>query len=371
MAFGLFKKKKKKEESTDSRYLKLRVKEVVRETEEAVSLVFEQPDVTGLTYKPGQFITVILPLDGKKVRRAYSLSSSPYLNESPTVTIKKVNGGVMSNYINTNIKAGDEIEIMEPMGSFITQIDQSNKRHLVLIGGGSGITPLMSIAKSVLSEETESKVSLIYANQNESSIIFASRLNEMLADYPDRFDVIHFLETPPIDWPGHTGWIDDSKLKAVLGEVGDSRYSEVDYFTCGPEPMMNIVMDTLEDLGVPADKRHKESFVAGNTSPKEIIADDSAADKLEEREVTIVLDGEEHKFSVAPTSTILETGLDNNIDMPYSCQSGLCTACRGKCLSGKVKMDEEDGLSPEEKAEGYVLLCVGHPLTDDVVVEIG
>ncbi len=368
MAFGLFKRKKKKE-STDSRFLTLTIKEVRKETDDAVSLVFEEPASGKLNYKPGQFITIILTVGGKKIRRAYSLYSSPYLGENPAVTVKRVEGGVMSNYINSELKAGDQIEIMEPMGSFTTAISAANSRHLYLIGGGSGITPLLSIAKSVLAEEQDSKVSLIYANRDESSIIFNHTLKTMQADYTGRFDVVHFLETPPAEWTGYTGWLEAAKLSAAFDSLKDDKYTDVSYYTCGPEPMMNIVMSTLDSMGVPADKKHKESFVAGNTSPSEIIAEDSQS--VEEREVTVILDGEEHKFSVSPKSTILESGLDENIDMPYSCQSGLCTACRGKCLSGKIKMDEESGLSEEEKSEGYVLLCVGHPMTDDVVVEIG
>ncbi|MFY0654637.1 MAG: ferredoxin--NADP reductase, partial [Cyclobacteriaceae bacterium] len=319
--------------------------------------------------KPGQFITLVLSVNGKKVRRAYSLCSSPYLNEDPSVTVKRVEGGVMSNFVNSELKAGDEVEIMEPMGSFTPEINSSNKRQVYLIGGGSGITPLISIAKSILTEEKESKVSLIYANRDAKSIIYGETIAELEKEYPDNFGVVHFLEKPSSDWTGYTGWLDNDKLKTALSDLSDESYSEVSYYTCGPEPMMNIVMDTLDELGVAEDKKYKESFVAGNTSPKEIIGEESLS--IQEQEVTIILDGEEHKYKVSPKSTILESGLNENIDMPYSCQSGLCTACRGKCISGKIKMDEEDGLSKEEKDQGYVLLCVGHPLTDDVVVEIG
>ncbi|MFT7036140.1 MAG: ring-1,2-phenylacetyl-CoA epoxidase subunit PaaE [Cyclobacteriaceae bacterium] len=368
MAFGLF-KKKKKVESIDSRFINLTIKEVVRETADAVSLVFEEPEIGKLTYKPGQFITLILTVDGKKIRRAYSLSSSPYLGENPTVSIKRVEGGMMSNHINSELKAGDKIEIMEPMGSFTTDFSSDNKRHIFLLAGGSGVTPLMSIAKSILSQEISSKVSLIYANQNESSIIFDDKIKKLKADNPRKFDVVHFLETPPADWSGGRGRLDVSKLKTAFADLSDDTFNDVSYFTCGPEPMMDIVMDTLSEMAVADDKKHKESFVAGNTSPKEII--DEEAQILGDTEITVILDGEEHKYTVSPKSTILESGLDQNLDMPYSCQSGLCTACRGKCLSGKVKMDEEDGLSDEEKAQGYVLLCVGHPMTDDVVIEIG
>ena len=371
MVFGFLKKKKKKEnESTDSRFFNLTIKEIIKETEDAVSLVFEQPQSGDLNYKPGQFITIVLTIDGKKIRRAYSLCSSSFLNENPAVTIKRVEGGIMSNYINDKLIVGNQIEIMEPMGSFTPEINAFNRRQLFLIGGGSGVTPLLSIAKSVLAEESESKVSLIYANRDETSIIFKNTLDQLTQEYGDRFSVIHFLENPPSGWNGYTGWLDADKLKSALGELTDANYSsDTAYYTCGPEPMMNIAMDTLKGMGIAEDKKHKESFVAGSTSPKDIIAEEKQS--IQEREVTIVLDGEEHKYTVSPKKTILEEGLDQNIDLPYSCQSGLCTACRGKCLSGTIKMDEDSGLSSEEKEDGYVLLCVGHPASDDVVVEIG
>lgn len=365
MAFSFFKKKKKKE-STDSRYINLTVKEVVKETEDAVTLVFDQPEAGDLKYEPGQFITLILTIDGKKVRRAYSLCSTPYLNELPAVTIKAVPGGIMSNHINTEIKAGDVIQIMEPMGSFVLSIDQTNNRQVFLFGGGSGITPLISIAKSILNQEPESKVSLVYANRDENAIIFKQTIEELSGSYSDRFDVVHFLETPPAEWTGEVGYMTKDKISKIITDLKDNKYQDFSFMTCGPEPMMNIVWDSLEELKIPEDKKYKESFVAGNTSPSAIIADANGA-----REVTILLEGEEYVYEVPANKTILEAGLDRNIDMPYSCQSGLCTACRGKCLQGTIKMDEDDGLSEEEKAEGYVLLCVGHPESDDVKVEIG
>lgn len=365
MAFSFFKKKKKKE-STDSRYINLTVREVVKETEDAVTLVFEQPESGDLKYQPGQFITLILTIDGKKVRRAYSLCSTPYLNEFPAVTIKAVPGGIMSNHINTEVKAGDVIQIMEPMGSFVLPIDEANSRQVFLFGGGSGITPLISIAKSVLNQETESKISLVYANRDENSIIFKESIKALEKKYSDRIGVVHFLETPPADWSGEVGYMTKDKIVKIITDLKDNQYQDFSFMTCGPEPMMNIVWESLEELKIPEDKKYKESFVAGNTSPSAIIADANGA-----KEVTILLEGEEYVYEVPANKTILEAGLDRNIDMPYSCQSGLCTACRGKCLQGTIKMDEDDGLSEEEKAEGYVLLCVGHPESDDVKVEIG
>lgn len=365
MAFSFFKKKKKKE-NTDSRYIDLTVKEVVKETNDAVTLVFAQPSSGDLNYEPGQFITLILTIEGKKVRRAYSLCSTPSLGEFPAVTVKAVVGGIMSNYINNEVKSGDTIQIMEPMGSFVLDIKASNKRQVFLFGGGSGVTPLMSIAKSVLSQEPESKVSLVYANRDIDSIIFKEVIEGLQKEYEARLDVVHFLETPPTDWTGEVGYMTREKVIKIITDLKDGSYSDFSFMTCGPEPLMNIVWESLEELKIPEDKKFKESFVAGNTSPSAIIADANGA-----HEVTILLEGEEYTYEVPANKTILEAGLDRNIDMPYSCQSGLCTACRGKCLQGSIKMDEDDGLSDEEKAEGYVLLCVGHPESDDVKVEIG
>ncbi|MFY0627797.1 MAG: ferredoxin--NADP reductase [Reichenbachiella sp.] len=366
MAFSFFKKKKKKE-SNDSRYFNLTVKEVVKETKDAVSLVFEQPASGDLQYKPGQFVTLISNVSGKKIRRAYSLCTSPYVDKNPAITIKRVDGGAMSNHVNDNVKAGDVIEIMEPMGSFVLDIKPEYKKHVFLFGGGSGVTPLLSIAKSILSEEENSKVSLIYANRDEESVIFKSSIEQLQSQHPEKLSIVQFLENPPQEWTGETGFMTVEKLNEVIIKLKDPSFSDEEYMTCGPEPLMNIVMETLDQLDIPSDKKHMESFVAGTTSPSDIIDQDD----LPEQSVTILLEGQEYQYVVPKGKSILEAGLDENIDMPYSCQSGLCTACRGKCLSGTVKMDEDDGLSEEEKAEGYVLLCVGHAVTDDVKVEIG
>jgi len=368
MAFSFF-KKKKKGASTGSKYFHLTVKEVVKETTDAVTLVFENPTEGNLEYKPGQFITLILTIDGKKYRRAYSLCSSPYLDENPAVTIKKIEKGHMSNFVNNQVKTGDVIEVMEPMGSFVLDIASLADKHVFLFGGGSGITPLLSIAKSALKANTKSKVSLIYANRDLDSVIFRNAFEQMENDYPERFSMTLFLENPPENWDGHAGFVTEASLKKIIEEQTAGTFDHCEFMTCGPEPMMNIVMDSWKALNIPAKKMHRESFVAGNTSPREIIMD--GPKNTDGAVVTIILDGEKHQYAVSKNKSILEAGLDENIDMPYSCQSGLCTACRGKCVQGEVHMTEEDGLSDEEKAEGYVLLCVGHPKTDDVIIEIG
>lgn len=363
MAFNFFKKKKKKE-TKKSQYIDVVIKEIVKETKDAVSVVFEHAE--GFKYIPGQFITLILTINGNKIRRAYSLSSSPSLDEYPTITVKRVEGGIMSNYVNDELKAGDQLQIMEAMGSFTLDIQPQTKRQLFLLGGGSGITPLLSIAKTLLKDEPESKVGLIYANRDLDSIIFKTEIEQLNSQYGDRLQTIHYLENPPENWSGHQGYLTRESIKNHITELKNNDLSETFYMTCGPAPLMDIVWDTLEELNIPSANKFKESFEAGTTSPKEIIADSNEA-----KQVQILLEGEEYSYEVPSNKTILEAGLDAKIDMPYSCQSGLCTACRGKCLEGSIKMDEDDGLSDEEKAEGYVLLCVAHPETDHVKIEIG
>ncbi|MCV9389220.1 ferredoxin--NADP reductase [Reichenbachiella ulvae] len=362
--FGLFKKKKKN--TIDSTNLQLTIKEVVKETDDAVSIVFEEPESGPIQYQPGQYLTLIDTIDGKKVRRAYSLSSSPALQENPTVTVKRVENGLMSNHVNTNFEAGKTIEVMAPMGSFVIEIKPEIKKHLYLFGGGSGITPLMSITKTVLKTEAESKVTLLYANRDEKSIIFKSKLEELQSEFGERLEVIHFLENAPADWSGYTGYMTYDAIKESLDKTKDETFSTVHYMTCGPEPMMNIVTETLESLSINMDHFHKESFTPTNTTEPA-----AASDASSDQTVKINLDGETHEVLVPAGTPILEAGLDAGIDMPYSCQSGLCTACRAKVVSGEVENENADGLTDGEKAQGYVLLCVGHAASEGIEVEVG
>ena len=339
--------------------MKLEIKEVVKVAKDAVNVVFKKPD--SFRYEPGQFITIIDKVNGKKIRRAYSLCTTPFEDENPAVTVKRVNSGVMSNHINDTFKAGHEIEIMEPMGMFTTNYSIENKRQAVFFGGGSGITPLMSILRSILLKEPHSSVVLIYGNRSEEYIIFKDQLTELSENYPGRFQVIHILEEGEADYKGRPT---KEMIGAVCEKIGCS--NDTEFYICGPGPMMNIITGELSDKGYRQSAIRMESFEAGKTSPKDIIDEES-----EESKVTILLDGEVFSITVKKSASVLDTALDNGLDMPYSCQSGLCTACRGRCLEGKISIDKAEGLSQDELDEGYVLTCVGKPLTDSVKVEIG
>ena len=371
MAFGLFKKSDKKEESqgTSSHYFDLTVKDIVHETKEAITIVFEQP-AKKINYKSGQFLTLIVPMSGKDVRRAYSLCSSPFVDQDLAVTVKRVDNGLMSNWLPENLKVGAKVKIMEPMGQFTTEFKKENKRHLIMFAGGSGITPMMSIIKSTLTQEPESICSLIYCNRDIDSIIFKNTLDTMQTTWEGRLHVIHILDNAPMNWQGYSGLLNHDMLTKLFERIPNWGIEKSTYLMCGPEGMMKNAETLLAEQHIPKEKTFKESFVQG-TIDKDVKKEAAPVAENKAREVTIRYDGQEYKVMVEPNRAILETALDQGIDLPYSCQSGLCTACRGKAISGKVKLDEEEGLSQSERNEGYVLTCVGHPLTDDVVIEIG
>lgn len=371
MAFNFFKKKSKSEskpKKSNDRYKTLKVKEVINATSDAVVIVFEKPEWE-MSYTAGQFLTLIMDINGASVRRAYSLCTSPLVDDYPAVAVKRVEGGVMSNHLNSNLKAGDEITVMAPMGNFTTEVSTDKKRHLIMFAGGSGITPMMGLSKSILNGEPDSIVSLVYANRNIESIIFKKELEELETNFEGRLHVIHILDDAPVNWQGESGLLNEEMLKKILERIPDWGTDKTQYLMCGPEGMMKNVESYLDGFGIPGENVFKESFVQGTIDKAEKQTSGDAQAKA--YEVTILFDDEEHKFEVPADQTILETALDLDIDLPFSCQSGLCTACRGKLLSGTMHLDEDEGLSDAEKEEGYVLTCQGHPTSADVKIQIG
>lgn len=374
MAFSFFKKSNKPEKEANHggpKYHELTIKDIVEETKDAITIVFFQPDSGKVSYKAGQFLTLIAPVNGKEVRRAYSLCSSPFVDADLAVTVKRVDNGLMSNWLPENLKVGDKLKVMEPMGQFTTEFVATNKRHIIMFAGGSGITPLMSIIKSTLAQEPDSICSLIYCNRDIDSVIFRNALDEMQTVDEGRLHVIHILDNAPMNWQGYSGLLNHEMLSKLFERIPDWGIEKTTYLMCGPEGMMKNVDTLLEARKISKDKIFKESFVQGIIDKAGKTEATTASAPRVAREVTIRYDGQEFKVMVPPDKAILETALDQGIDLPYSCQSGLCTACRGKALSGQVKLDEEEGLSRSERDEGYVLTCVGHPLTDDVIIEIG
>jgi len=364
-------------------YQTLTVVALTQETADSVTIHLERPDRAAIASRPGQFLTLIVPCgpNGKKERRAYSLSSTPHEAPRLSVTVKRVSGGLVSNYLLDNVQVGQEIEVMEPLGNFTLSLSPKAARSLVLIGAGSGITPLMSILKAVVNTEPNSHVLLIYGNRNEESVIFQQQLAELEARTKGRVQVEHVYSQPlkPGGAHQHTGRLNRTMLLRILEQRHQFPAEQADYFMCGPEGLMTEARAALDLLNVPEARIRRESFVATADTAEAAAqpnghGDVSTApsdDTKTTRTVTIQYEGSEYLVEVPAGKTILETALDQDIDLPYSCQAGLCTACRGKCLTGKVHLDEREGLSDSELKQGYILTCVGHPLTDDVVIEIG
>jgi ring-1,2-phenylacetyl-CoA epoxidase subunit PaaE len=300
------------------------------------------------------------------------MSSSPYTDVSLAITVKRIEGGVASTYLTTQVKEGDVLEVMEPMGNFTPPLDAEQARTVVLIGAGSGITPLMSIAKSVLMVEPESRVVLLYGNRTEESIIFKDQLAALQAKYKERFSPIHTLTQPSPSWTGEVGRLNKTHLLKLMESLPVLDKATTDYYLCGPDGLMEEAKRALDILAIPAERIHKESFGAttSNNADNDVAVTSETDDSLKTHTVTIFYEGSEYKLAVAPHQTVLEAALEHDIDLPYSCQAGMCTACLGRCVSGKIKLDEEDALSKAELEAGFILTCVAHPLTDDVVLEV-
>lgn len=364
MAFGLFKKKKTETpDESQNRYFDLKIKEVVEVGKDAVNLVFETPDAA-FKYASGQFLTIIDTVNDKKIRRAYSLCSSPAWDENPAVTVKRVERGLMSNHINDGYQAGQTVQIMEPMGMFTTTYEADRERKVLLIAGGSGVTPLFSILKTLLKEEPQTTIDFVYANRSEEYIIFKDALTKLNKDY-SQLTVHHILENAS-DLASYEGQPSADMVAKVASDLTIKVDAEI--FICGPQPMMDVFQKGLKTAGVEDSQIHIESFEAGKTTPS---SNKKASKAGQDAEVTLVVNGESYSVTMDRKRPILTQALEKDIDMPYSCQSGLCTACRGKCVDGQVSVDEVMGLSEDELKEDYVLTCVGKALSDRVKVEIG
>ncbi|MEO8663894.1 MAG: 2Fe-2S iron-sulfur cluster-binding protein [Ignavibacteria bacterium] len=347
----------------------LKVKKLIKLTGEAVSISFDIPENLKdvFKYTQGQFLSIQADINGQKYRREYSLCSSPYYEQEHVIASKIIGNGIVSNFLYNQLKEGDTLEVYPPQGKFFTQLDPLNEKQYVLIGGGSGITPLLSILKSVLHVEPKSKIILYYGNATDESIIFKKDLLELQEKYSERFKIYFTLSEVPQDWTGLNGFINNEDLKSILNDE-ITKKNEAEYFICGPVEMMDLVKQTLIMENIPSNKIHIEFFTAP-IHKEEYVPEGDETDELKEREIEIILDGNEYKVSVPPDVAILDAAMNADLDPPFSCKSGICTTCRAKLYSGKVRMDEREGLSDSEIEEGYILTCQSHPLTDNVKIE--
>ena len=351
------------------RFYELKVSDVRPETPDCVSVALEVPETlkTNFSFSAGQYLTFRTQLDGAEVRRSYSICTCPSENEL-RVAIKAVQGGKFSGFANTQLKKGDILEVMPPMGNFVSK--KLGKKYLAF-AAGSGITPLMSIMKQVLQSEPESQFTLVYGNKNRNSIIFREEIEGLKNTYMDRLRVYHVLSREVMDVPLFNGRIDAAKCQAFCSSLIDLRQVN-EAFLCGPEEMILGLRDQLMKMGMPQSAVHLELFSSPDQPQKhhEEWKEAHAAESGPVSQVSITLDGVTFDLELAYNGdNILDAALAHGADLPYACKGGVCSTCRAKVTEGKVDMELNYALEPDEVEKGYVLTCQSHPRTARVVVD--
>jgi ring-1,2-phenylacetyl-CoA epoxidase subunit PaaE len=344
-------------------FRQLRVADVRRETDECLSVALDVPSdlAEDFRYLPGQYLTFRTVLDGVEVRRSYSLCTAPADNEL-RVAVKQVPGGAFSSYVATKVRPGDVIEVMTPEGRFTPAPDPKPHRHVVGVAAGSGITPVMGIVRHVLATEPTARVTVVYGNRTASSVVFREALADLKDRYLDRLRVLHVLSREGTEIPLYTGRVDGAKVRTLLQTVLDP--DDIDeVFVCGPQEMSVAVRGALLEAGVDAHRVHVELF--GTPTPPPPPPTDPAAGDVRAK---VVLHGLSRDVDIKPGETVLEAGRRGGLELPWSCEAGVCATCRAK-VEGDVDMAVNHSLEPWELAAGYRLTCQSRPRGGDLVVD--
>lgn len=353
-----------------ARFQPLEVVDIRRETRDSVvvSLKSNNKD-TDYSFIPGQYLTFRRDFNGDELRRSYSICSSVG-DEFLQVGIKRVDGGVFSTWANEELTVGTVLEAMPPMGTFHIPTDAGNKNHYLGFAAGSGITPLLSIIKSRLAAEPESKFTLVYGNSQINTIMFKEDLEHLKNIYMQRFSLIHIINQKGQDIDLFSGRIDREKSEELLDKWIPLANIHTT-FICGPEEMMLTVSDVLKNRGVPKERIKFELFTSSQKGRKQEKPQVTAKVQNSTRAcvATVILDGAAQTFEFSKNDvSILDAALDNSMDVPYSCKAGICSTCRARILEGEVEMLVNHALEDYEVQQGYVLSCQCFPLTDTVVM---
>ncbi|MEP6711902.1 MAG: 1,2-phenylacetyl-CoA epoxidase subunit PaaE [Ferruginibacter sp.] len=344
----------------------LKIKNIKKETSDCVSISFDVPQeiAAEFIYKEGQNITIRKQINGEEQRRSYSVCNAPHEKELK-VAIKKVEGGLFSAFANDDLQPGDIIEVMPPTGKFNSKNTAGN---FLAIAAGSGITPVISIIKHTLQTQTDSSFTLIYGNKSRSSIIFFEELEAIKNKFMQRFTFINIFSREKTDADINFGRINEDKLQSIKQLVNFKTFT--DTYLCGPEEMIFAASEFLENEGLPKNNIHFELFTTPGQKQSTTHAQQSAEDAGPKSKITIKLDGRSFDFDLGfKSDSILDAALKQGADLPYACKGGVCCTCRAKLLEGKVHMDVNYALEEEELAQGFILTCQSHPLTDKVVID--
>jgi ferredoxin-NADP reductase len=334
--------------------LQLRIDEIKWELPDTATFYLVEVDGHKVPYKAGQFLTLIFNHHNQEIRRSYSLSSSPD-DDRLAITVKRITNGEISRFLLTKVNVGDVLTVAQPAGVFTVNNYQSEK-DILFFAAGSGITPVFSQIKYILNRPGKSKLHLIYSSQSGEAILFNNELNELLERYPERLNITHLLSSD-------ANRLTNIMVEQLVNEQLAFEKEKAGFYLCGPFVYMRMIRLTLLYMGVGPQQIHKENFVL------ETIPVTGSQTNYPPKNIRINFNNERHDVVEGENQSILQAALQNNIQLPYSCRSGICSACVAFCKTGKVEMAKNEVLTDEDIAKGWILTCTGHALTDDVEIE--
>lgn len=342
---------------TSEGFYSLTVSAIRQEANNAFTIQLSNIPTIFRDFSAGQHLTIKVTIKGKTLYRTFSISSIPNTDNHLTLTIKKIKGGKVTNYLAENLKVGDSLEVTAPSGQFYIIPEPANQKHYVMIAGGSGITPIYSMIGSILKFEPKSKITLLYANRTTTSIVFNEKFEQWSKQFPTQLEVKHFLSEEENPQNAIKGYITRISLEEMVNQFGKNK---LDFYLCGPEIMTNKLMEDLAYLGIAEDKIHRELFI--------ITAQTQETVSLK-AQVSAKLFGQTYQFETQEGKTILQSGLEQDIPLPFSCQSGLCGMCKMKCTEGKVVMKSNQVLTEKDLKVGYILTCQSLPQTQTIIIK--
>lgn len=348
-------------------FYSLQIKSIEKTTADAVCIEFDVPEIlqSNFNFEAGQYLTLKAHINGVETRRSYSLCSAPS-SKTWKVGIKKVTNGLFSSFANDELKVGDSLEVMPPMGKFKVPHCEENA-NIVFFAAGSGITPILSQIKEILETQPRTSCTLVYSNRSKNSIMFKEELEALKDKYLQRLRLIHLLSREKTDSPLHFGRIDQEKLSTLFKHLLPKDATA--YMICGPEEMILATKEYLQEIGIPPAKVMFELFGTSAGKTKQSSAKKSEAAKAGSL-VTLIMDGRSVEMNVAfDDQTILDVALEKGADLPYACKGGVCCTCKAKLIEGEVEMEVHYGLEQDEIEHGYILTCQSRPLTETVVID--
>jgi ring-1,2-phenylacetyl-CoA epoxidase subunit PaaE len=335
----------------------LTVADIRQEANEAFTIEFGNVPTVFRDFSAGQHLTIKVNINGETLYRTFSISSFPNSDNSLTLTIKKIKGGKVTNYLAENLSIGDSLEVTAPSGQFYINPEPAHQKHYVMIAGGSGITPIYSMIGAILKFEPKSKITLLYANRTSNSILFKEKIKKWVEKFPGQLEVQHFLSEEENPQNAIKGYVSRISIEEIVNRYCQNR---LDFYLCGPEIMTTKLMGDLQYLGISKEKIHRELF---------LITAQTQTNTSQKAQVSAKIFGKTLQFETQEGKTILQSGLDQNIPLPFSCQSGLCGMCKMKCTEGKVMMKSNQALTENELQEGYILTCQSLPQTKTITIK--